>query len=123
MAVGPDTSASTNVVLRRAFTPWHKRALGLAVGFTAALLVAAVTAFHVIVDPPTAPNLALLSNYFYGYDVSWRGVFVGAWWSFVAGFVVGWFTAFLVNFFVATRLLLFKAKADLSQTTDFLDHL
>jgi hypothetical protein len=110
-------------VLRRAFTPWHKRALGLAVGFTAALLVAAVTAFHVIVDPPTAPNLALLSNYFYGYDVSWRGVFVGAWWSFVAGFVVGWFTAFLVNFFVATRLLLFKAKADLSQTTDFLDHL
>jgi hypothetical protein len=123
MAVEPASSASTHVVLRRAFTPWHKRALGLAVGLTAASLLALVTVFHVVVAPPTAPNLALLNNYFYGYDVSWRGVFVGAWWSFVAGFVAGWFTAFLVNFFVATRLLLFKAKADLSQTTDFLDHI
>lgn len=119
----PDSSASTAVVLRRAFTPWHKRALGMAVGLTAASLTAIVTVFHIVAAPPTAPNLALLNHYFYGYDVSWRGVLIGAWWSFVAGFVIGWFTAFLVNFFVATRLLVFKAKADLSQTTDFLDHI
>lgn len=123
MAVEPDSSASAAVVLRRAFTPWHKRALGMSVGLTAASLTALVTIFHVVAAPPTAPNLALLNSYFYGYDVSWRGALIGAWWSFVAGFVIGWFTAFLVNFFVATRLLVFKARADLSQTTDFLDHI
>lgn len=123
MALDPGSSASTNVVLRRAFTPWHKRALGLAVGLTAAGFMSIVTIFHVVAAPPTAPNLELLNHYFYGYDVSWRGVFVGAWWSFFVGFVAAWFAAFLVNFFAATRLLVFKAKADLSQTTDFLDHI
>lgn len=109
--------------LRRAFAPWHKRALGLAVGFTCGLGTAAVTAFHVVAAPPTAPNLELLSHFFYGYTVSWQGVLVGTWWSFFVGFVAGWFTAFMVNFFLATWLLVMKAKTDLSQTTDFLDHI
>ena len=55
--------------LRRAFAPWHKRALGVAVGLTFALGMMAITAFHVIVQPPTAPNLELMSHFFYGYDV------------------------------------------------------
>jgi hypothetical protein len=116
-------STSVRVVMRRAFAPWHKRALGLAAGLTGAAMMALVTAFHVVAAPSTAPNLALLSHFFYGYDVSWRGVGVGAAWSFFVGFVAGWFAAFLVNFFVATRILLFKAKADLKNTTDFLDHI
>lgn len=109
--------------LRRAFAPWHKRALGVAVGLTFALGMMAITAFHVIVQPPTAPNLELMSHFFYGYDVSWQGVLVGGWWSFFVGFVAGWFTAFVVNFFMATWLLVMKAKTDLSETTDFLDHI
>lgn len=117
------TAESAEVVLRRAFAPWHKRTLGLAVGLTCALLTAAVTAFHIVATPEMAPNIGLLSQYFYGYEVSWTGLLVGAWWSFAAGFTAGWFTAFMVNFFLATWLLVVKARNDLSQTTDFLDHI
>jgi hypothetical protein len=109
--------------LRRAFAPLHKRALGVAAGVTTALVVFAVTAFHVVAAPTQAANLNLLNQYFYGYDVSWRGAGVGAWWSFVTAFVAGWFVAFVYNFVMATWLLLVRAKADLARTTDFLDHI
>lgn len=109
--------------LRRAFAPYHKRALGVASGTVAALMVFMVTVFHVVAQPTAAPNLALLADYFYGYDVTWRGAFVGAWWSFVAAFVAGWFAAFVYNFVTAMRLCLLRTKADLSGTTDFLDHI
>jgi hypothetical protein len=123
MGVEPLPLEAADRELRRAFAPWHKLALGLALGLTAALVTAAVTVFHVVMQPPTAPNLALLSEFFYGYTVTWAGVLVGAWWSFVVGFIAGFFTAFVVNFCLATWLLVVKAKADLSQTTDFLDHI
>jgi hypothetical protein len=109
--------------LRRAFAPYHKRALGVATGVVAALLVFAVTVFHVVAAPPRALNIALLAQYFYGYDVTWRGAVVGAWWSFVAAFVAAWFAAFVYNFVMATRLFLLRSKTDLSQATDFLDHI
>jgi hypothetical protein len=108
---------------RRAFAPYHKRALGVATGVVAALIVFAVTVFHVVAAPPDALNIGLLAEYFYGYDVTWRGAIVGAWWSFVVAFVAGWFTAFVYNFVMATWLFVLRAKTDLSQTTDFLDHI
>jgi hypothetical protein len=109
--------------LRRAFAPLHKRTLGLASGIVAALAVFAVTAFHIVAAPPEAANIQLLAQYFYGYDVTWRGAVIGAWWSFVAAFVAGWFVAFVRNFVLATWLFLVRAKVDLARTTDFLDHI
>ena len=109
--------------LRRALAPYHKRALGVASGIVAAVMVFAVTVFHVVAAPPEAANLELLDEYFYGYDVTWRGAFVGAWWSFVAAFVAGWFAAFVYNFVLAMRFFYLRAKADLPRMTDFLDHI
>lgn len=109
--------------LRRAFAPYHKRVLGIASGTVAAVMVFAVTVFHVVAAPSRALNLALLAQYFYGYDVTWRGAFVGAWWAFVAAFVAGWFAAFVYNLVLATKLFFLRSKADLSRVTDFLDHI
>jgi hypothetical protein len=108
--------------LVRAFAPMHKRALGVAVGVTAALGVFLLTAFHVVTRPEGI-RLELLSVYFYGYDVTWRGAFVGAWWAFVGGFVAGWFTAFMRNVAVAIRLTVLRVRFDLEQTRSFLDHI
>jgi hypothetical protein len=105
-----------------AFATLHKRALGVAVGLTLALVVAAVTLFHMIARPNDVP-IHLIAEYFYGYDTTWRGMAVGAWWAFVAGFVGGWFLAFVRNFVVATWMFVIRAKATLSQTQDFLDHI
>jgi hypothetical protein len=106
-----------------AFLPIHKRALGMAVGVAAALVVFLATAVHLLLDPQPGLPLPILSQYFAGYTVSWPGAFIGAAWGAFVGFVVGWFFAFLRNFFLAVMLLVVRSRAELSQTNDFLDHI
>ena len=113
-------SARGDLVVAQAFAPMHKRAFGLAVGLTIAAGVFLLTAFHVVARP-AGPRLEVLAAYFYGYDVSWRGACVGAWWAFVAAFVAGWFAAFLRNLILAIRLTILRVRLDLDQTRSFLD--
>lgn len=111
------------IALARAFAPMHKRVMGIAVGITAGVTVWLLTAFHVVARPPDALSIEALSQVFYGYAVTWRGAFVGAWWAFVAGFVAGWFAAFLHNLTLALWLTLVRVKANLHETRDFLDQI
>jgi hypothetical protein len=101
----------------------HKRVLGVAVGVTAASLAFLLTVFHLLVAPGSAASVELLSQYFYGYRVSWTGALVGAWWGGIVGFVAGWFLAFVRNFVMAAWLLSRQMKAELFLTRDFLDSL
>ncbi len=110
-------------VLPHAFAPLHKRALGVAVGSVAGLAFFFVTAFHVVLRPSGAPPIALLSQYFYGFEVSWWGAFVGLFWGFITGFVAGWFVAFVRNLVTAIKIFIFRTKGELAQTKDFLDHI
>jgi hypothetical protein len=122
--MGTTTSVDrlTNI-LETAFAPLHKRALGVATGLTAGLALFAITAFHVVTRPTGGPPIHLLSQYFYGYEVSWQGALIGLWWGFVVGFVTGWFVAFVRNVALATWIFLVRTKAELAQTRDFLDHI
>lgn len=104
------------------FAPVDKRAFGAAIGTVAALLTAVVTIDTLLSSQPLEA-LGLLSNYFAGYSVSWPGVFVGALWSFGVGFVAGWLVAFTRNLSLAISLFLLRSKADLNETSDFLDHI
>jgi len=123
MAAGRASAPPVNRILLRVFAPLHKRALGLAVGMTAGVLVFLVTAFHVVAQLEDKVPLVLLGQYFYGYHLTWTGAFVGLWWGFVAGFAAGWFVAFLRNFALATWILVIRTKATFSQANDFLDHI
>jgi hypothetical protein len=111
------------LVIAWAFAPMHKRVLGLALGFNAAVVIWVITVFHVVARPPDALSLENLSEIFFGYEISWRGAFIGAWWAFVAGFVAGWFAAFLRNLVLATWLAIVRLRANLAETRDFLDHI
>ncbi len=123
MATSNDSGNAVHQALEHAFAPLHKRALGLAFGFTVGLLVFLATAFHLIAQPVDGPPIWLLAQYFYGYEVSWRGAFIGLWWGFVAGFAGGWFMAFLRNLAVAIWIFVIRTKASLAETRDFLDHI
>jgi hypothetical protein len=101
----------------------HKRVFGLAVGLTTAMLVFGVTAFEVAAGPTGGLPLELLSQYFYGYRVSWLGACVGAWWALVAGFAAGWFAAFLHNLAFGIWLFSVRVRADLHAMHDLFDHL
>jgi ribose/xylose/arabinose/galactoside ABC-type transport system permease subunit len=49
------------------------------------------------------PHLALLSNYFPGYHVSWPGALVGLVYGAMCGAVAGWSVAWVYNLVVAVR--------------------
>jgi hypothetical protein len=115
--------SATTGSLPHAFAPVHKRALGVAVGCVAGLGLFALTAFHVVLLPTNAPNIALLAHFFYGYEVSWRGALVGFCWAGFTGFVAGWFVAFVHNLVTALKVFAFRTRGELAQTKDFLDHI
>ena len=109
--------------LPHAFAPLHKLALGVAVGTVVGLVFFAMTAFHLVLRPGNAPPIELLSQYFYGYELSWWGAAVGLFWGFFTGFVAGWFVAFVRNLITAVTVFIFKTRGELAQTKDFLDHI
>ena len=123
MAIDSTSPESVERVIARAFAPMHKRAFGVAVGLTAAIIVFLVTAFHLLVAPDRASELSLLSQYFYGYRVDWLGAFIGAAWASVVGFVAGFFFAFVRNVVLATWLFTKRTKAELMAARDILDQI
>lgn len=106
-----------------AFTPIHKRCLGVAVGVATALLIFAVTMLHLQRAPDEPYPLVLLSEYFIGYTVSIQGAFIGLAWGFWVGFVIGWFFAFARNFVMGATALFFRTRAEMADNRGFLDHI
>ena len=109
--------------LALAFAPLHKRAMGTAVGVAAAIVTFLLTAIPLLRGKTSDIDLELLAQYFSGYTETWTGAFIGAAWAAFTGFVLGWFLAFCSNLVLAIRLLTLRARAEYTQTRDFLDHI
>ena len=118
-AVTDDSIRGSTALL---FAPLDKRAFGAAIGLVAALLMAGITVLA-IVETPGWKGLDLLAHYFTGYSVSWTGALIGALWAFAVGFIVGWLIAFTRNLTLAVSLFLIRSRAELDETSDFLDHI
>jgi hypothetical protein len=108
--------------LLRAFAPLHRTAMGVSFGVLAGGMLAIATATLVIRDSRT-PNFGLLAQFFWGYSVSWPGVFVGLFWGFVVGFVMGYGFALVRNAAVWIWITAIRSRAEMEQYSDFLDHL
>ena len=89
----------------------------------ASLLVLVATLFHVVATPVDGPNIELLAQYLYGYTVTPIGAFIGAFWTFVAGFTGGWLLAFTRNFILALLIVSARARSDMDASGDILDHI
>ncbi len=118
---GHPESKSIAPVMKYAFSPVHKAALGVAFGLTCGSLTALATLAQLVISPNEGGPLALLSQFFYGYEVSWRGAAIGFFWAFIVGFVCGWFMAFLKNLF--TAIWIFGLRVKSAMTQPFLDHI
>lgn len=105
------------------FAPLDKRAFGVAIGVATGLVILGITLLDVARGPASLRGLALLAQYFPGYDVSLSGAVVGLAWGFLAGFCAGWFVAFVRNLVLAVSLFLLRERAEMDETRDFLDHI
>jgi hypothetical protein len=104
------------------FARAHKRALGVAVGLTAGVAIFLLTALHVVLRIEGL-RIGLLGQYFYGYEVTWFGAFVGLAWGFFTGFIAGWMLGFIHNFTVSLWMFVVRTRNDLKRTQNFLDHI
>jgi hypothetical protein len=109
--------------LLRAFAPLHKTALGVACGVALGCLVSGITLVSVLQGRYPSPNLGLMGQFFWGYSISWIGVFVGLLWGFGLGFLLGWGFALTRNVVVWIWLTVIRSRAEMEQYSDFLDHL
>jgi len=115
------TSAADRVIIE-AFAKLDRTALGLAVGALCGLVVFLATIFLVLKGGAVVgPNLALLSQFFFGYTVTVSGAFIGLVYGFVVGFVVGWLIGLLRNSLVSAYLLALKTRANLASSLDSID--
>jgi len=105
------------------FAPVDKRAFGAAIGSATGLFLFLATAFVLVASPNDSQGLALLSEYFAGYSITWPGAFIGFAWGVAIGFCAGWFVAFTRNLVLAVSLFIIRTRAELAETRDFLDHI
>ncbi|MGH9884472.1 MAG: glycosyltransferase family 2 protein, partial [bacterium] len=118
-----DTQKGSIESFPRTMLPMHKAAFGVATGAVAAIVVFVATVITVLRGQQSDFGIHLLSQYFAGYTVTWRGAFIGAAWAGFTGFVMGWFVAFARNATIAVLLTVIRTRAELAQTRDFLDHI
>src|SRR5262245_26305184 len=90
--------------LMRSVMRLHAGVLDLVGGILGGALVFAMTAWLLIKGGPTVgPHLQLLSQYFYGYSVSWLGAAVGFLYGALIGTVVGWTIGAVYNVVAGLR--------------------
>lgn len=98
-------------------------ALGVSIGVVAGLgLFLATNLLLFKGGAVVGPTLGLLSQYFPGYEVTFRGSFIGLIYGFLSGFVVGWLIAVLRNAMVRVYLHLLKLKGSFSAVNDYIDN-
>ena len=77
---------------------------GIAIGLLFGLAIFVATNWLVIKGGPVVgPNLALLSNFFIGYRVTFLGSIVGFVYGFLVGFLFGYFVARMYNWILDKR--------------------
>lgn len=114
---------SQEILTSGLFHPLHKRAFGLAVGCAVGSTIAALTLGAGAADPSGEFPLALLSQYFRGYEVSPIGALIGGAYGMVVGFFAGWFTAFVRNAVLLVVALAARAQLQLLTRQESLEQL
>ena len=99
----------------------HLGALAAAVGLTFGFGLFLLTALHVMLD--LDGPVGLLSQYFSGYDLTWRGALVGLAWGGGVGCVAGWLLGSVHNFTLKIWALFVRARYEPDQASDLLDQI
>lgn len=110
-------------ILMRAFARIDKLGFATAVGSVAAVLFFLMQMIFILRGEYHATqNLQLLSQFFIGYTVSFKGALIGAAYMFWWIFLFGWLFAYLRNLFLAFYVYRIKRRTEMLTFMDFIDH-
>jgi hypothetical protein len=82
----------------------HATILAVICGLVGGGVIFLMTAWLLIKGGETVgPHLRLLSQFFFGYSVSWGGSLIGFIWGFVYGAIIGWIIGKIYNRIIHLR--------------------
>jgi protoporphyrinogen oxidase len=111
-------------IIGRTFAKMDKLAFAIAVGSLSGLLVFMATIWLILKGGEViGPNLQLLSQYFPGYTVSFKGSFTAFGYSFIWGFLFGWLFAYLRNLVFGLYIFWVRKKTEILTLKDFFDYI
>lgn len=98
-------------------------ALGVSLGTLLGIVIFLATILLILKGGDVVgPNLALLSQYFIGYEVTLYGSLIGFVYGLMSGFVIGFLIASLRNFIVRAYLHLLRLKSSFAAVNDYIDN-
>jgi len=115
--------SSTDAIIISSLAKLDGIALGISIGLLSGILIFVAT--NVLLykgGEVVGPNLALLSQYFVGYEVSFGGSIIGLIYGLIAGFIVGWLIAMIRNMVLSAYMFVVRLKGSLSAVNDYIDN-
>ncbi|MCC7308256.1 MAG: hypothetical protein IT173_11875 [Acidobacteria bacterium] len=115
--------SSTDAIIISSLAKLDGIALGISIGLLSGMLIFVAT--NVLIykgGEVVGPNLALLSQYFVGYEVSFGGSIIGLVYGMIAGFILGWLIATIRNLVLSAYMFILRLKGSLSAVNDYIDN-
>lgn len=116
-----EAQISADAIIESIFAKLDPVALGCALGLVSGSGLFLATAILLLKGGEVVgPNLSLLSNYFFGFRVTWAGAFFGFFEAAIGGFVLGYLFATLRNWGMTAYAYLIKRRAESAASGDIL---
>lgn len=121
--LSPNKPANTDELIIQSLAKLDVIALGVSVGILFGLMVFLATNILIFKGgDEIGPNLALLGQFFIGYEVTFIGSLSGFFWGFATGYILGSLVALLRNFIVSAYLFFLKLKSSFTAVNDYIDN-
>ncbi|MFN0277188.1 MAG: hypothetical protein ACKVRN_01160 [Pyrinomonadaceae bacterium] len=99
------------------------KALGVAIGLLMGLGIFVATNLLIFKGGEViGPNLALLNQFFIGYEITFVGSLIGMIYGIIVGFAIGWLIAAIRNFVVMMYMQIIKVKGSMAAVNDYIDN-
>jgi len=123
-SVEPETKPKLSVddIIEKVFARLDPLALGVSVGTVFGIFIFLATSILLLKGGEVVgPRLLLLAQYFYGFEVSWTGAFIGFLDAGFLGFLLGSSIALLRNWGLSAYALLVHRRAQTERRKHILD--
>ena len=122
VSVADGLEAQEDEVIEAAFARLDPLALGIAIGTVSGLGILAATAILLFKGGTVVgPNLSLLRNYLFGFEMTWVGAFIGFLEAGVWGFLLGFLGAGLRNWGLNAYASIVRLRAETEARRHLLD--